>query len=47
MKANDKEVKAFPLVDGKFGSDVLVLRELRFWLLFGAAIALARYLGWL
>ena len=47
MKANDKEVNAFPLVDGKFGSGILVFRELRFWLLFCAAIALARYLGWL
>ena len=46
MKANDKNTKAFPLVDVKFGSGVVLLKELRFWVIYCTVILLARMLGW-
>ena len=44
MKANDKEVKAFPLVDGKFCGDKWLMVELAFWLILGLAAALGPWL---
>ena len=44
MKANDKDTKAFPLVDGKFCPSKWWTVDLWFWLILGLAIALGPWL---